>query len=260
MSGPGSPSVRKKASKSPLRPLMPAPAPAKPVPPLPPRYGAGEAHASAHCRLRRAYAGVSLRQAYGSCWHRLAGDADEALEIVDQQRRDRTVEPVRAHEAAQELLPPALVVRLAGEQVAQLAEVLLERAGDDQRAAVLGEQVLEVEGLLLSALQLGEQDRVGPLADDRRVDQRRRVRADHRGRVVDRVVEARAPRLVRGVLTDARPHGDVRERAQGVLGPDRAVRRMRPDEDADAGELGVDTQRLDPGGDDRTLVGSNEPG
>src|SRR6478736_3620548 len=180
MSGPGSPSVRKKASKSPLRPLMPAPAPAKPVPPLPPRYGAGEAHASAHCRLRRAYAGVSLRQAYGSCWHRLAGDADEALEVVDQQRRDRPVEPVRAHEAAQELLPPALVVRLAAEQVAQLAEVLLERAGDDQRAAVLGEQVLEVEGLLLSALQLGEQDRVGPPADDRRIDQRRRVRADRR--------------------------------------------------------------------------------
>src|SRR6188508_1506065 len=129
---PDSPSVRKKASKSPLRPLMPAPAPAKPVPPLP----------------------VSLRRAYGSCGHRLASDADEALEVVVQHRRDRPLEPVRAHEAMQELLPPALVIRIAAQQVAQLSEVLLERARDDQRAAVLGQQVVEVERLLLHAFQL----------------------------------------------------------------------------------------------------------
>src|SRR6266508_4005522 len=42
-------------------------APAKPAPPLLFRSGAGKAGTCAHGRLRRAYAGDRLRQAYGSC-------------------------------------------------------------------------------------------------------------------------------------------------------------------------------------------------
>ena len=134
---------------------------------------------------------------------------------------------MRADERLDEAPPARGALGVLVEHPPELLEMLLERRRDVQEAAVLLEQVVEVQRALLG--ELGRQHRQHALADDRRLDHRGRVDPDDRDAVRQRVEEV-ASRLV-GDRKRAfgRPDDDVPEPADVDLAPLARLVRMRTD-------------------------------
>ena len=179
----------------------------------------------------------------------------QSLDRVDEHRRRRPIDPMRTDEAADEALGLGTRGLRIAQPLAQLPHVLVDRRRDPHAAAVLGQQVVEVNRPFLRAGELLRQHREHRPADDRRLDHRARVDADHRGRVIDRVEEVGAVlRVDRVVAAPREEHraGQVRQRI-GV--PRVAVVRMRPHEDVDVAQrrIAARAQRGDPPAHERHL-------
>ena len=197
----------------------------------------GRGHASPACATRAARvargasSGRSAPQRRRRSLRRGSGAGCEALDLVDEQRRRDHVDSVRADELRHEPLGAAVVP--VHDRARELGRVLVERPRDGEQPAADLQQVAEVERPLLDALVLGvEHGQHGP-ADDRRLDHRARVQADHRPAVVDRV-EVVGLRLVVGRRV-ARPgeHDDAGDLdAVPGVGP----LRVRADEHAQLGD------------------------
>ncbi len=140
------------------------------------------------------------------------------------------------------------------QHVRELRDVLVERASDTQEAAVLRQQVMEVQRAFLRPAELTRQ-REDRAPDDRGFDHRARVDADDRGGVIHRVEEARPVLFGDRAVHPSRPDLHLPEVAQVRVFPRVEVVGMRADEHGDVAHariLGA-PQRLDPLPDERQL-------
>ncbi len=168
----------------------------------------------------------------------------QLLDRVGEDRRRRPVEPVRPDERLDEAAALLGVLDAVLQDPAELLRVLVERGGDVQEAAVLLEQVVEVERALLAELR--RQDGEDALADHGRLDHRGRVDPDHRRAVGERVVERVV--LLGGdrSLRVARPDHGVLEAREVRVAPALADR-MRAHDHARAADALVRMTRAAPG-------------
>src|SRR5205085_5975385 len=85
-----------------------------------------------------------------------SGRRREPFDLLDEERRSRGLEAVRADELADEVPWRRLTL---GQGLRELPGVLLERVGDAQQAAADLEQIAEVQRPALHPLELGVEDR-----------------------------------------------------------------------------------------------------
>ena len=145
--------------------------------------------------------------------------------------------PMRADEAGDEPLRlGARRLRIA-QPIAQLPDVLVDGRRDAHAAAVLGQQMVEMNRAFLRAGELLGQHREHRPPDDRRLDHGARIDADHRRGVIDRIEKVGA--VVRSRSGCSRVRG--KKTAPGRSGqririPRVAVVRMRPHQDVDVAQ------------------------
>ncbi len=135
--------------------------------------------------------------------------------------------------------------------------MLVERLGDDERAAVLADQVVEVKRPSLRVTLPGKDDRVSTATDDRSLDQRTRVQADDGSGVVDRVEVLGAPRGVARLRPLGRPDDHLLVAGERVAVPDPAVVGVRPHEDAHPRQRRIAAELVEPAADEGRLVGGD---
>jgi hypothetical protein len=139
--------------------------------------------------------------------------------------------------------------------IGKLAHMLVERRRNPQEAAVLGQQIVEVNRSLLCAGELLRQDRTDRPPDDRRFDHRAGVDADDSSAVVDGIEEVGAIVRIDRVVAACRIDGGSCRARQRFVRPGVAIVRMRPDENVEVAEDRVIArpQRGDPPADERHL-------
>ena len=161
----------------------------------------------------------------------------EILDRVGQDRRRWTIEPMPVcTNPSTKLRSRRSSSSVRSIASAQIAHMLVERPGHVQQAAVLVEQVVEVQRAFLRAGVFGHSHREHRMADDARLDLRAGVDADRGGRVIHRVEVVVLRCLIDRVGAAARPQHDVPVRSETVESlPRLRVLGVRADQDAEPG-------------------------
>jgi len=108
----------------------------------------------------------------------LAVDEDDP--VLDHDRRHRAVDPPWSHEAFDEAPIAQLGGGRIGEARSELPQVTVHGRGGFHQPAVLREQIVEVQRLLLSSREVAGLDRIHRPPDDARLDERLAVRSSCR--------------------------------------------------------------------------------